>query len=167
MANEITTIIKTKLNEHMETFMFSAESMHDTAEQVTKIMKDISGKMGKLRDDFQEMAEQIAQATWESADQLAQAAQDLTERAATMENAHVTTTMPQNEYQSSTYASIVQQQIPLAHAVVVTRGDITDKQILIQKDKNMTDNLLENLTEKDLVTKVNTALDFMGIEAAD
>ena len=68
MANEITTMIRTQLNEHMETLTFSAESMHDTAEQVTKIMKDISGKMGELRDNFQEMVEQITQATQESAD---------------------------------------------------------------------------------------------------
>lgn len=42
-----------------------------------------------------------------------------------------------------------------------------NKQILIQKDPNTTDNTLDSLTEKELVTKVNTALDLMGMEATD
>jgi hypothetical protein len=48
---------------------------------------------------------------------------------------------------------------------VITRGHTMDKQILIQKDKNVTDNTLDNLTEKDLVAKANTALDLMGMSS--
>jgi hypothetical protein len=61
----------------------------------------------------------------------------------------------------------VQNQIPTAHATVVSNGETSDKQILIQKDPNTTDNALDSLTERDLVTKANTAIDLMGIEAAD
>ena len=66
-----------------------------------------------------------------------------------------------------TYAAAVQTQIPTAHAMVVSKGETSDKQILIQKDPNTTDNALDNLTERDLVTKANTAIDLMGIEATD
>jgi hypothetical protein len=75
--------------------------------------------------------------------------------------------LTQNHHQP-TYATITQQQDPPAHAAsVITRGEITDKQILIQKDPNTTNNTLESLSEKDLVAKANTTLDLMGIEAAD
>jgi hypothetical protein len=55
----------------------------------------------------------------------------------------------------------------MAHASVITRGDITDKQILIQKDKDATDNMLDPLTEKNLIIKANTTLDLMEMETAD
>ena len=42
-----------------------------------------------------------------------------------------------------------------------------DKQILIQKDKNATDNVLDSLSEKDLITKANTALNLMGMAGSD
>jgi hypothetical protein len=38
---------------------------------------------------------------------------------------------------------------------------------LIQKDKDTTDNVLDSLTEKDLVTKVNTTVDLMGMAGMD
>lgn len=57
--------------------------------------------------------------------------------------------------------------MPTALATVVTRGETSDKQMLIQINLNNTDNTLNSLTEKELVTKVNTTLDLMGIEAAD
>jgi len=47
------------------------------------------------------------------------------------------------------------------------RGDTADKQILIQKDKNATNNVLDSLTEKDLITKANTTLDLMGMTSMD
>jgi len=51
--------------------------------------------------------------------------------------------------------------------VIITKGHTAAKQILIQKDHNTTDNALKSLTEKDLVTKANTALDLMGWEELD
>jgi len=36
-----------------------------------------------------------------------------------------------------------------------------------QKDKDATDNVLDSLTEKDLVVKANTAMDLMGILGMD
>jgi len=47
------------------------------------------------------------------------------------------------------------------------RGQIVDKQILIQKDKNTTENALDSLTETDLVAKANMVLNLMGIEGLD
>lgn len=44
----------------------------------------------------------------------------------------------------------------------VAKGNTADRQILIQKDQNTTDNELDNLTEKDLVMKVNTVLRWEG-----
>ena len=94
-----------------------------------------------------------------------QATQDFTEK--TTENIATTTATPHHTQQVTTYASAAQQQIPTAHASAISRGDITDKQILIQKDKDATDNALDPLSEKDLVVKANTTLDLMGIEADD
>jgi hypothetical protein len=55
----------------------------------------------------------------------------------------------------------------MVHLMVITRGEMNNKQILIQKDANANSNNLDNLTEKDLVVKANMALNLMGIEAAD
>jgi hypothetical protein len=57
--------------------------------------------------------------------------------------------------------------MPTALAIVITRGETTDKQTIIQTDPNNADNTLNSLTEKELITKANTALDLMGIEATD
>jgi gas vesicle protein len=153
LATEITATIKNQLQEYMESFTTDIETMRDAVEHVTGAAKEITGKMDEFKEGFQESTEQIAQA-----------AQDLTD--ITAENVNVATT-PHHTHQATTYASITQQQIPPTHASVITRGEITDKQILIQKDPKATDNVLESLTEKDLVAKANTALDLMGIEAAD
>jgi hypothetical protein len=47
---------------------------------------------------------------------------------------------------------------------LIAKGHTADRQILIQKDCDATDNAFESLTEKDLVTKANTMLDLMGWE---
>jgi len=69
--------------------------------------------------------------------------------------------------QPMTYAAATQQEAHTDHAEVITRGHTTDKQILIQKDKDATNNALDSLTEKDLVVKANTALDLMGMAGMD
>lgn len=153
-ADAITASVKTQLNEYMETFAANVETMRDAVEHVTAAAKEITGKMDDLKDGFQETAEQLTQAT-----------QDFTEK--TTENLAMATATPYHTHQVETYASVAQQQIPTTHASAITRGDITDKQILIQKDKDATDNTLEPLSEKELVVKANTTLDLMGIEADD
>ena len=153
-ADAITTSVKSQLDEYMESFAANVETMRDAVEHVTAAAKEITGKMDDFKDGFQETAEQLTQAT-----------QDFTEK--TTENLATTTATPPHAHQAATYASAAQQQIPTAHASAISRGDITDKQILIQKDKDATDNALEPLSEKDLVVKANTTLDLMGIEADD
>jgi hypothetical protein len=146
MADEITTMVKTQLQEHLEAFVTNMETMRDTVEHVTGAAKEITGKMGEFNDDFQETANQLAQAT-----------QELTEINTDRTNAPTTT--PDFTYQPMTYANVIQQHVPPAHKSVVARGELTVKQIMIQKDPNATDNVLESLTEKDLVAKANTTLD--------
>ena len=153
-ADTIMASVKTQLDEYMETFAANIETMRDAVEHVTAAAKEITSRINNFKDRFQEMAEQLMQAM-----------QEFTEK--TMENLATATATPQHTHQAATYATIMQQQIPMAHASTITRGDITDKQILIQKDKDTTDNALEPLSEKDLVVKANTSLDLMGIEADD
>ncbi|KAF8228079.1 hypothetical protein L208DRAFT_1220901, partial [Tricholoma matsutake] len=50
---------------------------------------------------------------------------------------------------------------------IVVRTETVDKQLLIQRDKNAADNSFFDLAEKDLVAKVNTALDLMGWKGLD
>jgi uncharacterized protein YoxC len=143
MADAIMALVKTQLDEYMETFAANVEMMQDTMEHVTTAAKEITSKMDDLKDDFQEMAEQLMQAT-----------QDFTEK--TTENLAMAMATSYHDHQVTTYASIVQQQIPTAHASTITRGDTIDKQILIQEDKDATDNTLKRLSEKELVVKANT-----------
>ena len=144
MADDITTMVKEQLQEHMENFNMNVETMRDAVEHVTEAAKKITGKMDELNDDFQDTAEQIAQVT-----------QELTEKTAEK--------ITEQENQPSTYAAAVQYQPHPIHEEVITRGQTADKQILIQKDQNTTENALDSLTEKDLVAKANTALDLMGM----
>ena len=154
MADMITASVKTQLNKYMEAFATSVETMCDAVEHVMTAAKEITGKMDDLKDDFHKTAEHLTQVTQDFAGK-------------TTENLAVATATPYHTHQVATYASVAQQQIPMAHTSAITRGDITDKQILIQKDKDATDNTLEPLSEKDLVVKANTTLDLMGIEAED
>jgi hypothetical protein len=118
--------------------------------------------MDKVKDEINETMDHIT----EAAQKLKNAMQELTEK--TIGNnptAHHATALPTP--QNAMYASITQQHMPTALATVVTRGETTDKQMLIQIDLNNTDNTLKDLTEKELVAKVNTTLNLMGIEATD
>jgi hypothetical protein len=113
-------------------------------------------KMDEVKDGMQETMEQLTQAALEIVDK-------------TTENPNFTMTCSEPTSQPRTYATATasQQDPHPDHAEVITRGYITDKQILIQKDKNATENMLDSRTEKDLVVKANTALDLMGISGMD
>jgi len=152
LADEVTTMIKTQIQEQMESFASNVEIMRDVVEHVTEAAKMITSKMEDFNDGFQESAEQLAQATHE-----------LTEKTAETTN-KVTIADSQAP---ATYTMIAQQQAHPDHAEIIAKGNNADKQILIQKDRNATDNALDNLTKKDLVTKANTALDLMGWEGMD
>lgn len=156
MANMITATVKSQLQECMTVFTAEVETMRDAVEHVTVAVIDIKGKMEDFNKGFQETADQLAQATHKLMEKTAENANTITEKSLTQ------------NHQQPTYATITQQQDPPAHTVsVITRGEITNKQILIQKDPNTTNNTLESLSEKDLVAKANMTLDLMGIEAAD
>lgn len=148
MATEITEIVKTQLQEHMETFTSEVETMRDAIEHVKEAAKDITGKMDDFNNEIQETTDQLTQVT-----------QELTEK--TSETIQTPIQKPM------TYASITQQYIPPVHETAISRGETSDKQLIIQKDPNATDNALNNLTEKDLVAKANTALDLMGTDASN
>jgi TolA-binding protein len=152
IAEEVTTAVKTHLQEQLESFNTNVEIMRDAVEHVTGTAKEITDKMNDFKDKFQETSKKLAQTS-----------QDLVEKTQeAMTQDHIT----QNA-RPATYTTVTQQHILVAHLTVITRGETDDKQILIQKDTNAINNTLENLTEKDLVAKANTALDIMGIEAAD
>jgi hypothetical protein len=155
MAEEITTAVKIQLQEQMETFNTHVENMRDAVEHVMEAAKEITERMDEFKEEFQESTEEILQVT-----------QDLAEK--TADNVTEGQGTPTQRTQQPTYTMITQQQtIPAAHITVITRGETSNKQILIQKDPNATDNVLDSLMEKDLVAKANTTLDLMGIEAED
>ena len=157
IADEITSMVKNQLQEHIEEFTSNLENMRDAIEHITAATDKITGKIDEFTDEFQETTEQIAQAT-----------QELTEKASESANkAAIETTAPPLANQPFTYATAAQQELHADHAEVITRGNTADKQILIQKDKNATDNVLDSLSEKDLVAKANTALDLMGMAGLD
>jgi len=139
MADDITMMVKEQLQEHMENFNTNVETMRDAVEHITEAAKKITGKMDELNNGFQDTAEQIAQVT-----------QELMEKTAEK--------ITEQENWPSTYAATVQYQPHPIHEEIIMRGQTVDKQILIQKDKNTTENVLDSLTEKDLVAKVNMAL---------
>jgi vacuolar-type H+-ATPase subunit H len=129
--------------------------MRDAVKHITEAAKEITERMEEFKEEFQGLTEEILQAT-----------QDLAEKIA--DNTTERQDAPTQRMQQPTYAKITQQQtIPAAHITVITRGETSNKQILIQKDPNATDNVLDSLTKKDLVAKANTTLDLMGIEAED
>ena len=55
----------------------------------------------------------------------------------------------------------------VAHYPQVTRAETNDKQILVERDTNTSENTLAALTEKELVEKANLTLNLMGIQAGD
>ena len=152
-ADRIAEAIKSQLGEQMEGFNSDMEAMRDAVEHVTDAAKTITRKMDEFKDEFQETTEQLTQAT-----------QELTEK--TTETTIAAPVLAQVQA-PITYAAVAQQS---AHAEVIARGAVADKQILVQRNKNGTgsaDNALPDLTEKELVTKANTALDPMGWEGLD
>ena len=98
-------------------------------------------------------------------EELKQATQELAEKTLENNTAVQATALPWAN--PTTYAMAAQQHIPTALATVVTRGEASNKQMLIQRDLNSTDNMLYSLTEKELVAKANMALDLMGMQATD
>jgi len=154
IADEITEMVKSQIQEHIENFTSGVENMRDAVEHVTSATKTMTGKIDEVKDGLQETTEQLTQAT-----------QELTEK--TMEATYNTPTDPTIALQPRSYAAAIQQEIHADHAEVITRGNTTDKQIMVQKDKDATDNALDSLTEKDLVVKANTALDLMGMSGMD
>ena len=116
-ASNITEIIKTQLQEQMETFTVDMEAMRDAVEHVTEAAKMITKKMDEFKDGFQGTADQLAQAT-----------------------------MVAQLYEGNN------------HKEVIVRGVTTNKQVLIQKEKNTTGNAQSEFTEKELIIKANMAL---------
>ena len=149
IADEVSEMVKNQIQEHIENFTTGVENMRDAVEHVTMATKTMTGKIDEVKDGLQETTEQLTQAT-----------QELTGK--TAESTNKATTDQIFDPQPMTYAAATQQEVHADHAEVITRGHTTDKQILIQKDKDATDNALDSLTEKDLVVKANTALDLMG-----
>jgi len=150
ITDNIAMRINAQLTDHMETFATNVNNMRDMVEHVTRVAKLVMGKMDKLNDGFQETADQLAQAT-----------QELTEKAVATTN----TTMSVPTETPITYAAATQQHIHPDCTTIIAKGQNMAKQILIQKDQNITDNALESLTEKDLVMKANMALDLMGYKS--
>jgi hypothetical protein len=138
IAKGIIGLIKEKLEEQLESYAGSVESMRDTVEHVTGAAKVITGKLDEFTDGFQA-----------STDQLAQATHKLTEKTADTTNKSSTTTPPTQQH--NTYTTILQQRPDSDQAEIVARTETVDKQILIQKDRNAADNSLFNLAEKDLL----------------
>ena len=149
ITDNIAMRINAQLTDHMETFATNVNNMRDMVEHVTRVAKLVMGKMDKLNDGFQETADQLAQAT-----------QELTEKAVATTN----TTMSVPTETPITYAAATQQHIHPDCTTIIAKGQNMAKQILIQKDQNITDNALESLTEKDLVMKANMVLNLMGYE---
>jgi soluble cytochrome b562 len=155
IAGMIVEGIKLQLGEQMEGFNSDMEAMRDAVEHVTDTAKMITRQMDEFKDGFQEMAEQLVQAT-----------QELTEK--TVETTDMTA--PTLAQVPITYTAVAQQYKKNTHTEVIARGAAANKQILIQRNRNNTgntDDTLPDLTEKELVTKVNTALDLMGWEGLD
>ena len=61
------------------------------------------------------------------------------------------------------YAVMLQHNIPPVHITVVSRTEANNKQILVEKDPHISENILITLTEKELVQKANLVLDLMEI----
>jgi hypothetical protein len=154
IADKVTEMVKNQLQEHIESFTSGVENMRDAVEHVTTATNTMTSKIDEVKDGLQETTEQLTQAT-----------QELTEK--TAESTNKTQTDPTFASQPMTYAAATQQELHADHAEVITRGHTMDKQIMIQKDKDATDNALDSLTEKDLVVKANTALDLMGMAGTD
>lgn len=155
IADSIAEMVKIQIREQMESFNSDVETMRDAGEHITDTAKMITKKMDDFNNGFQEMADQLTQAT-----------QELTEKATKPTNTENRTT----NQGPTTYAAATQQYDRNEHTEVILRGETVDKQILVQKKRDTevnNDNPPTDLTEKELVTKANTALDLMGWEGLD
>jgi uncharacterized membrane-anchored protein YhcB (DUF1043 family) len=163
MVNEVVEMVKIQIQEQMETFNTNVETMRDMVEHITNAARDITTKIDEIKDRLSKSTDHITEATQE----LKNTTHKLIEKIAENKTAPHTTPAQATNTTHTTYATITQQNMPTALATVVTRGETTDKQMLIQTDLNNANNTLNSLTEKELVTKANTALDLMGIEATN
>jgi len=119
ITDNIAMRVNAQLTNHMETFAANVNNMRDMVEHVTRAAKSVMGKMDELNDQFQE-----------TANQLAQAMQELTEKATATTN----TTMSIPTKTPITYAAATQQHIHPDCTAIIAKGQNMAKQILIQKD---------------------------------
>jgi hypothetical protein len=163
MVSEISEIVKTQIQEQMETFNVNVEMMRDAVEHITNAARDITTKIDEIKDGLGKSTDHITEVTQE----LKNTTHELIEKTAGNNATPHTITAQPATTTYNTYTTVAQQNMPTALATIVTRGETSNKQMLIQTNPNNTDNALNSLTEKELVTKANTALDLMGIEATD
>ena len=129
-ANRIAEAVKSQLGEQMEGFNSDMEAMRDAVEHIMDAAKMITRKMDEFKDKFQETTEQLTQAT-----------QKLTEK--TTETTIAVPVLAQVQA-PITYAAMAQQS---AHAEVIVRGAVADKQILVQRNKSGTSSTDNTLPE--------------------
>ena len=163
MAGEITTLVKSQLQDHLGEFNDSVETMRDAVEHVSGATMQLTDKIDEFRKDFQDVADQLTETTLE----LSQTTQDLTTKTSsptptpTIATTPESTTSPPYQSGPASYAAIASRQIDPAHADVIARSANAEKQILILANKTNPEAPPSDLTEKDLVTKANLALELM------
>ena len=87
--------------------------------------------------------------------------QDVTTTATTIKDNTLKMATHLNQPAPATYAAILQTATNPEHVDVIARGFNADKQLLFIVDKTLPNTPLTDLTEKDLVTKANMALELM------
>ena len=157
MANEIVLMVKTQLQDHLGDFNNSVETMRDAVEHVSGATTELTDKIDEFNNNFHDVADQLTETTLE----LSQSVQDLAKKPQT----HTKEAQKHNDYSTptvpTTYASVTRASISPEHVDVVARSNIADKQLLVLADKNSPSSPPSDLTEKDLVTKANLALELM------
>jgi hypothetical protein len=66
-----------------------------------------------------------------------------------------------------TYADQVKKAMPPVHAAVIVRGEMQKQRVRLVKAAGLEGDRMAELTEKQLVEKVNITLDLMGLQAED
>ena len=87
--------------------------------------------------------------------------EDVTTTATTIKDNALKMATYLNQPTPATYTAILQTATNPEHVDVIARGLNADKQLLIIVDKTLPNTPLTDLTEKDLVTKANMALELM------
>ena len=87
--------------------------------------------------------------------------QDVTSTATTIKDNTLKTVTHLNQSTPATYTTVAQAATNSEHADIISRGLNADKQLLIFTDKTLPNADPTDLTEKDLVTKANMALELM------